>query len=458
MRAQSARTARSSAGRAARIAIRSPALARFRSARGLVCGRGLRVPGHEEAEPLLGGVLRIEGRDDLPFVHDRDAVGQRADLVELARDEEDPAATRALLEQALVDVLGRRDIETARGLADDDEPRLLGDLAAEAALLLVAARQRADDGARVRRPHVELLREAVAVLRDRVALQHAASRVRQLVLLSKDEVVGDVERHDEAFDAPFLGNVCDPALTGPSRIVVRDIDAADGDRPVDDRTQAEDALRELALSVPSDSRNAQDLALAHDEVDAAKRGRAAVRERLEPRDLEDRQARADRLARAKIMELTADHGLRDLRRIGVLGDELRGVLAGAKDGDAVGHREHLTKLVRDQDERLALRAERADDLEELVDLLRRQHGRRLVEDEQLAAAVQDLDDLDTLLQSERDVLDARRRLDDDAEALLERAHALLDLAGREHRPAAPVAGHHVLRDRERRGGAEKAWG
>src|ERR1043165_5134845 len=144
---------------------------------------------HEQAEPLLRGVLRIEGRDDLPLEHDRDAIGERADLIELARDEEDRAAAGALLEEALVDVFGRGDVEAAGGLADDDELRLLGDLATEHDLLLVAARERAHDRRRVRRPHIELLREARAVAPDRLALEDAASCVRRAVLLPEDEVV-----------------------------------------------------------------------------------------------------------------------------------------------------------------------------------------------------------------------------------------------------------------------------
>src|SRR5207249_5933174 len=86
---------------------------------------GLRVPRHEEPEPLLARVRGVERRDDAPLEHHRDAVGERADLVELARDEEDSAAARALLEQPLVHVLRCRDVEAARRLADDDEPRRL---------------------------------------------------------------------------------------------------------------------------------------------------------------------------------------------------------------------------------------------------------------------------------------------------------------------------------------------
>src|SRR5207237_7766036 len=98
--------------------------------------------------------------------HDRDPVGERPDLVQLARDQQYPAAPGALLEEPLPDVLGRADVQAAGRLADHDERGLLGELAPEDDLLLVAARQVADDRAGVRWPHVELLREAIAVRPD----------------------------------------------------------------------------------------------------------------------------------------------------------------------------------------------------------------------------------------------------------------------------------------------------
>ena len=130
------------------------------------------------------------------------------------------------------------------------------------------------------------------------------------------------------------------------------------------------------------------------------------------------------------VELDCDaHGdttARDLGRIGVAGHELAGVLPAAEHGDAVGDGHDLAQLVGDEDEGLPLVAEGTDDVEEVVDLQGREHGGRLIEDEQLGAAVEDLQDLDALLEAERNVLDARRRLDLDMETALELADASLD--------------------------------
>ena len=59
----------------------------------------------------------------------------------------------------------------------------------------------------------------------------------------------------------------------------------------------------------------------------------------------------------------------------------------------------------------------AHDREQLVGLLRGEHGGRLVEDEQVGVAGQRLDDLDPLLDADRQVLDQRVRVDRQAVAL-----------------------------------------
>ena len=85
------------------------------------------------------------------------------------------------------------------------------------------------------------------------------------------------------------------------------------------------------------------------------------------------------------------------------------------------------QLVGDEDQRLAGVAERPDDAEELGHLLRRQHRRRLVEDEHARRAEQHLDDLDALLQADRHLLDDRVGVDLEAVLGADRAHLLARL-------------------------------
>src|SRR5205814_5949717 len=61
--------------------------------------------------------------------------------------------------------------------------------------------------------------------------------------------------------------------------------------------------------------------------------------------------------------------------------------------------------------RFALRSHPAKNGKEFLDLLRRQHGRRLVENEQICVTIKSLEQLDTLLLSDREILDERARVD-----------------------------------------------
>ena len=92
-------------------------------------------------------------------------------------------------------------------------------------------------------------------------------------------------------------------------------------------------------------------------------------------------------------------------------------LAAAEHGDAVGDLEHLAELVRDEDDRDALAPQRAQDLEQVQGLLRRQDGGRLVEDQDVGVPVERLHDLDALLLADSDVLDERARVHREVERL-----------------------------------------
>ena len=123
------------------------------------------------------------------------------------------------------------------------------------------------------------------------------------------------------------------------------------------------------------------------------------------------EQRLRRLAGALVdpqQHLAADHQARQA----LLGRPCRrqrlDLLAAAQHRDPVGDLEHLVQLVADEDDRLALLGQAAHDREQLLRLLRGQHRRRLVEDEDVRAAVERLQDLDPLLLADGDVLDRSR--------------------------------------------------
>ena len=80
-------------------------------------------------------------------------------------------------------------------------------------------------------------------------------------------------------------------------------------------------------------------------------------------------------------QLAADHELCELASGHVLGQHGGDGAAGADHRDGVGDAEHLIELVADEDDSDPLRRQIAERVEQVVDLLRHEHGGRLVEDE-----------------------------------------------------------------------------
>ena len=81
----------------------------------------------------------------------------------------------------------------------------------------------------------------------------------------------------------------------------------------------------------------------------------------------------------------------------------------AQHGDPVGDREDVLDVVRDQDDRFALRAQPVDEAQDLADLGHRQGRRRLVHDDQIGVDVERAGDRDAL------PLPTGQRLDPDLE-------------------------------------------
>ena len=93
----------------------------------------------------------------------------------------------------------------------------------------------------------------------------------------------------------------------------------------------------------------------------------------------------------------------------------------AEHGDRLRDLEHLFELVADEDRRLAVGREVADDAEQALRLLGRQHGRGLVEDQDVCAAEQRAQDLDPLQRPDGERGHARGGVDVEAVVLAEAA-------------------------------------
>ena len=103
------------------------------------------------------------------------------------------------------------------------------------------------------------------------------------------------------------------------------------------------------------------------------------------------------------------------------GDRLHGAfghqLAGAQHGDAVADRQHFVELVGDEDDRQAVGDEPLQGIEQRGGFLRRQHRRRLIEDQDAGVAIERLQDLDALALADRERCDGGVGIDRKAEGL-----------------------------------------
>ena len=164
-----------------------------------------------------------------------------------------------------------------------------------------------------------------------------------------------------------------------------------------DAPQPGHRVDQLGLAVAVDPRDADDLARAHVERDAAHLLDPAVVEDLEVLDAEERLGRLGLGLVDAEQDVAADHQPGEALLRGALGRQGLDELAPAQHGDAVGDLCDLVQLVADEDDGRPLRGEAAHDLEQLPRLLRGEHCRRLVQREDVRVAVERLQDLDALL-------------------------------------------------------------
>ena len=195
-------------------------------------------------------------------------------------------------------------------------------------------------------------------------------------------------------------------------------------RPESDALKARDRVDQLRLAVAVHPGEPDDLAAPDLERESPHLRDPAVVGHMQVVDLEQRRGRRRRALLHAQQHLAADHQPREALLGRTRSRQRLDLLAAAQDGDPVGDLGHLVQLVADEDDRHALARQRPEDLEQLLRLLRREHRSRLVEDEDVGVPVERLQDLDPLLLADRDVLDARGRVDPELERVGEIAHPL----------------------------------
>ena len=106
----------------------------------------------------------------------------------------------------------------------------------------------------------------------------------------------------------------------------------------------------------------------------------------------------------------ANHHFGQFRLVGLRGANRADVASLAQNRHAVGNRHHLVQLVRDDDNRLAVVAHPAQNRKQLFGFLRGQHGGRLVQNQDVRAAVKHFDNLHRLLFGHRHIVNLLVRI------------------------------------------------
>ena len=222
-------------------------------------------------------------------------------------------------------------------------------------------------------------------------------------------------------------------------------------RPDFTGADAGEGLQQLRLAVAGDAGDAHDLAAPHREADALD---ALDAEGVLDHEVADLEHRARRAGPAALSTRRRPGGRPSARRAARTSSPAVGSVATTRPWRITVTTSVTSRISRSlwvmRTTVLPSSRERPEDAEEVVGLLGREDGGRLVEDQEVGAAVERLQDLDALALAHAEIGDARVGVD--LEVVLAPEPRELGAGARQPGPepeAALDAEHDVLQDRER---------
>ena len=158
--------------------------------------------------------------------------------------------------------LDTRDVEPARGRRRDEDGRLAREFTSQHDLLQVAARELPGGNIWAGGAHVIALHHRARELANTPHQQQRAARCRRPSVRLQHDVRGDAESRRDARAESVLRDVGDARRDRLSRIAALQPTPCNGDRSVRRRTHSCNRLGELALTVPRDAGDSDDLPTA----------------------------------------------------------------------------------------------------------------------------------------------------------------------------------------------------
>ena len=384
---------------------------------------------HRQTDLLLCGVLGIHNAGDLAGADDQDPIAEFEKNIQILADENNGSPQSFLFIQQIVDREGGIDVKPSHGIRRHQHRRCRRNLTADQDLLYITAGQTAHGRLRVRGHNLKIMDDRLRKPAGVISVQENA---RALAVAPEHHIVDDVHVADKPHAETILRDKRQTHAEGTDlhRVLADQVLDGVGLRIVIENTalghllQSGDRLEKLPLAAPRNTRDAEYLAAARHEID--------ILEHRIPFAVHDTQIdhfqpvdRVSDLASLDIQtDLLADHHLRQFRDAGLRCLNGADIPALAEHGNLLGERHNLIQLVRDDNDGFAVVAHTPKDREQLLGLLRSQHSRRLVKDQNIRTAVQNLDDLDRLLLRHGHVVNLLVRVKFETVAHADLTHAL----------------------------------
>ena len=293
--------------------------------------------------------------NDAAVVQHSDLVAQPHDLGEFCRDQKNGCALITLLDDLVVDVFNRGNIDAPRGLAGNQQIWLIVDLACNDDFLDIAAGHGTDRGLFAGSFDVIFLDQFLCKLPNPIPAQQCAEPELPALVETDQQVLCDGLAEAGAAQIAVVRDIADALLakfcgrdTGDIFAVIVDLAAA-GLQETGQR------INQFSLSVALHARDPKDLALVNGKRNVFNFQRVFLIAHAQTPNFEDRFIGMGLLRALQLgIELAPNHQFGDLLRRCLRSFQRPNGPTTAQDRNMVGDLHDLANLMRDQNDRIAV--------------------------------------------------------------------------------------------------------